>query len=59
MPTPKVEELSDTVSHAFSFLRELDNEEKALATANGRDRGTAIRLLESLPGGRLKGVGLY
>ncbi|MCI8425106.1 MAG: nucleotidyl transferase AbiEii/AbiGii toxin family protein [Adlercreutzia sp.] len=59
VPTPKAEELSDTVSHAFSFLRELDDEEKVLAAVNGRDRGTAIRLLESLPGGRLKGVGLY
>ncbi|MEC4273527.1 hypothetical protein VJ923_10190 [Adlercreutzia sp. R25] len=59
VPTPKPEELSERVCGGFAFLQELDDEERVLANASGKDRTLAIRLLESLPGGRLSGIGLY
>ena len=59
VPTPRPEELSERVSAGFAFLAELDPQEGRLAHSDPRDRGLAIRLLESLPGGRLAGGILY
>lgn len=59
VPTPRPEELSERVSAGFAFLAELDAQEEQLAQSDPRDRGLAIRLLESLPGGRLAGGILY
>ena len=53
VPTPKPEELSESVSAGFAFLAKLDAQEEKLAQSDPRDRGLAIRLLEGLPGGRL------
>ena len=55
----KPEELSERVRTSFAFLQELDDEERVIANASGKDRALAIRLLENLPGGRLSGAGLY
>lgn len=59
VPTPKPEELSERVRKSFAFLQELDDEERIIANASGKDRALAIHLLENLPGGRLSGAGLY
>ena len=59
VPTPRPEELSEQVSAGFAFLAELDAQEEQLARSDPRDRSLAIKLLESLPGGRLDGGILY
>lgn len=59
IPTPRPEDLSERVRIGFAFLAELDTQEKQLAQSDSRDRALAIKLLEELPGGRLKGAGLY
>lgn len=59
VPTPRPEDLSERVRAGFAFLAELDEQEERLARSDPRDRALAIKLLESLPGGRLDGGILY
>lgn len=59
VPVPSVETLSDKVRRGYSFLFDLTDEEKILAKSDERDRSLAIRLLKTLPGGRLANAGLY
>lgn len=59
VPTPTAAELAETVSKHFRFLAELDDDERQLAAARERDRNCALRLLATLPGGRLADIGLY
>lgn len=59
VPTPRPEDLSERVRAGFAFLAELDEQEERLARSDPRDRALAIKLLESLPGGRLDGGVLY
>ena len=59
VPVPTAAELSEALRDHFGFLAELDHDERALAQADEHDRPLALRMLEELPGARLRGVGLY
>ncbi|MFT4083948.1 MAG: nucleotidyl transferase AbiEii/AbiGii toxin family protein [Nocardioides sp.] len=59
VPTPSLDDLNATINAHFGFLRELDSDEKQLATARQQDRPLALRLLAELPGYRLANLGIY
>jgi hypothetical protein len=59
VPTPTAKYLSETVSIHYSFLNDLDDDERCLAQIKEQDRALAIKLLSELPDQRLAGVGLY
>ncbi|MBO1740742.1 nucleotidyl transferase AbiEii/AbiGii toxin family protein [Leifsonia sp. TF02-11] len=59
VPVPTAAELSEALRTHFGFLADLDPDEQILAAAREQDRPLALRLLASLPGARLSGVGLY
>lgn len=59
VPIPTAVELSDSLRAHFRFLSDLDDVEQTLALAREQDRPLALQTLESLPDGRLAGVGLY
>lgn len=59
VPIPTAAELSDSLRAHFRFLADLDDVEQTLAQAREQDRPLALQTLESLPDGRLAGVGLY
>jgi hypothetical protein len=59
VPTPRADDLTKTVKAYYGFLADLDDEERQLAASREQDRHLALRLLGSLPGGRLTDVGLY
>lgn len=48
-PPPALDELGRAMSAAYEFLRDLTDEEKQLASCNGRDRTLLLRLLGELP----------
>lgn len=58
VPAPKPETLSENVRRAFGFLAKLDADEVTIAESSPRNRGLALKMLETLPGSRLSG-GLY
>ena len=59
VPTPTASDLSATVSNHYSFLNDLDADERRLSVALEKDRQLALRLLNELPGRRLSHLGLY
>jgi hypothetical protein len=59
VPTPSLADLNATIQAHYSFLRELDPEERQLAATREQDRHLALRLLNELPGARLASLGLY
>lgn len=59
VPTPSVEELSETVAREYAFLADLTSEERVLAESGERDRSLALRCLMDLPDGRLRKIGIY
>lgn len=59
VPVPTEVELSEALCTHFQFLADLNDDERTLALAREQDRPLALRLLASLPGGRLADVGLY
>jgi hypothetical protein len=59
VPTPTAYELSTVVRTRYTFLAELDDDERRLSSARQQDRPLALRLLAGLPGQRLDGIGLY
>jgi predicted nucleotidyltransferase component of viral defense system len=59
VPTPSAKELSEALQVHFGFLAELDSDEATIALAREQDRALALRLLEDLPGERLRNIGLY
>jgi hypothetical protein len=59
VPTPLLADLDVTIQTHYSFLRELDPEERKLAATREQERNLALRLLNELPGARLASLGLY
>lgn len=59
VPTPSPSELSDAVCNGYRFLADLDDDERQLAAAHGRDRPLALRLLAHLPDALLSRGQLY
>jgi len=59
VPIPTARRLSDTVRTGYAFIADLDALEQIVAHASEQDRALVLRLLAELPGGRLKGIGLY
>ena len=59
VPSPSFEELSATISQTYAFLLDLDENEKMLANIHGGDRPLALKMLRTLPGGRLESICLY
>lgn len=59
VPTPSAAELADAVRKHYAFLADLDEAERQLAAARGRDRHLALRALAELPDDRLARLGLY
>ena len=59
VPVPSAAELSEALRDHFGFLADLDQDERTLANVSEHDRPLALRMLEELPGGRLRDVGLY
>lgn len=59
VPTPTTRELTEAVSNYYGFLADLDDDERRLAAARGRDRPLVLRLLAELPDGLLSGERLY
>lgn len=59
VPPPSAASLAESVAREYGFLRDLSADERAIARADERDRALAIRMLEALPDGRLKGIGLF
>ena len=48
-----------TISKTYAFLLDLDENEKILANIRGVDRPLALKMLRTLPDGRLEDIGLY
>jgi len=59
VPTPSLADLNTTIQAHYSFLRNLDPDERQLAEAREQDRHLALRLLTELPGKRLAPIGLH
>ena len=59
VPAPTFDELSKTISEAYSFLLDLSDEELIIAAARGQDRPLVLQKLRDLPGERFKDIGLY
>jgi len=56
---PSAQELSEAVSAHYGFLGDLNPEEQVIARASEADRSLALRMLTDLPGGRMRGIGIY
>ncbi len=54
-PTPNLEELGADLPRYYSWLGELDDDERSIAAGAAGDRALVLRLLAELPGGRLGG----
>jgi predicted nucleotidyltransferase component of viral defense system len=52
-PAPDLDDLADAMRSAYSFLAELDPDERHVVEGGGAVRPDALRLLAALPGGRL------
>jgi len=59
VPTPTARELSEAVSLQFKFLENLTDDEAIIAQIREQDRSLALKMLRSLPGGRLLGIGIF
>jgi len=59
VPAPRLRDLSADVSAQYAFLQQLDADERVAAAAQARDRPTVLRMLASLPGHRLRDIGLH
>lgn len=59
VPTPSTSELSDAVRSGYGFLADLDDDERQLAAARGKDRPLALKLLAELPDALLGGERLF
>ena len=59
VPAPRLRDLSADVSAKYAFLQQLDADERVVAAAQARDRPTVLRMLGSLPGHRLRDIGLH
>ena len=59
VPAPRLRDLSSDVSAQYAFLHQLDADERVVAAAQARDRPTVLRMLASLPGHRLRDIGLH
>jgi predicted nucleotidyltransferase component of viral defense system len=58
-PTPTAKELSDEVGKFYSFLSDLDEDEKVLSSVREQDRPLALHCLSGLPDKRIVGIGIY
>jgi predicted nucleotidyltransferase component of viral defense system len=56
VPPPDLGDLGRDLSHLYAWLRDLDNDERAVADGRPQDRHTVLRLLGELPGGRMSGI---
>ncbi len=52
-PPPALDELGRALPAEYAFLRELTDDERSLASCNGRDRKLLLRLLAGLPNAQL------
>jgi predicted nucleotidyltransferase component of viral defense system len=59
VPPPPLATMSTEVSAAYSFLTQLDADERVVAQARAQDRPLVLRLLRELPGDRLASAGLH
>jgi predicted nucleotidyltransferase component of viral defense system len=59
VPAPRLRDLSADISAQYAFLQQLDADERLVSAAQARDRPTVLRMLASLPGHRLRDIGLH
>jgi hypothetical protein len=55
-PPPDLDELGRDLSHRYSWLADLDTNEREIADGGAERRGLVLRLLGELPGARLRGL---
>lgn len=56
VPTPDLDELAGDLVAGYAFLRDLDPDERTVASILAADRGLVLRMLAELPGSRLTGA---
>lgn len=56
VPPPDLDDLWQDLSQLYTWLTDLDTEERSVAAGRAQDRNLVLRLISELPGGRLAGI---